>query len=57
MSSYYQRGIHKASLLKSMRTGTLRNLLDIVRTNKDYVVLLRDDRFNVYYRGGNVAKV
>ena len=57
MSSYYQRGIHKASLIKSMRTGTLRNLLDIVRTNKDYVVLLRDDRFNVYYRGGNVAKV
>ena len=57
MSNYYQRGIHKASLFKSMSTGTLRNLLDIVRTNKDYVVLLRDDYFNVYYRGGNVAEV
>lgn len=57
MSSYYQRGIHKASLFKSMSTGTLRNLLDIVRTNKDYVVLLRNDYFNVYYRGGNVAEV
>ena len=57
MSSFYQRGIHKASLFKSMNSGSLKRLLNIVREDDNYVVLLRDDYFNVYYRGGNVAKV
>ncbi len=57
MSNYYQRGIHKEPLFKSMSSGILKELLDIIRKNKDFVVLLRDDYFNVYYRGGNVAKV
>lgn len=57
MSTFYQRGIHKAALRKSMQSKELKRLLDIVRLDKNFVVFLRDDYFNVYYRGGNVAKV
>ena len=45
MSSFYQRGIHKASLFKSMNSGSLKRLLNIVREDDNYVVLLRDDYF------------
>lgn len=57
MSELHKRGIHKPSLLKSMQDGKLSNLLNLVSKNKNFAVLLRDDYFNVYYRGGNVAKV
>lgn len=57
MSELHKRGIHKASLLKSMQDGKLSNLLNLVGKNKDFAVLIRDDYFNVYHRGGNVANV
>ncbi len=57
MSKLHKRGIHKSSLLKSMQDGKLSHFLYLLSKNKDYVVLLRDDYFNVYYQGGNVAKV
>lgn len=57
MSELHKRGIHKPTLLRSMQDGKLSKLLNIVSNNENYVVLLRDDYFNVYYQGGNVAKV
>lgn len=39
------------------KDGKLKGLLDEVRNDKDLVVQIRDDYFNVYYKGGNLLKV
>lgn len=68
MSTLYQRGLHffddegkpdkvGTRLYRELAEGSLRPLVEIVNTSPDYVILLRDDYFNVYYKGGNVAKV
>ncbi len=57
MSKYYKRGIHKSTFLKEMESGFLKPLIEIVNSNEDLVLQIRDDYFNIYYQGGNVAKV
>lgn len=57
MSKYYKRGIHKISLLNEMENGALKPLIELVNSNEDLVLQIRDDYFNVYFQGGNVAKV
>lgn len=70
MSELYQRGLHLIgkdgkedkkgkSLFEALTNngGALSELIRIVRSSPEYVLLIRDDYFNIYYRGGNVAKV
>ena len=57
MSNFYKRGIHKRSFLHEIEEGALKPLVELVNSNEDLVLQIRDDYFNVYYQGGNVAKV
>lgn len=57
MSKFYKRGIHKSAFLNEMKNGVLKPLIELVKSNEDLVLQIRDDYFNVYYQGGNVAKV
>lgn len=57
MSKFYKRGIHKSAFLNEMKNGVLKPLIELVKSNEDLVLQIRDDYFNIYYQGGNVAKV
>ena len=57
-SMYLGRGLHspkwKAAFQKN---GLLYDLLEIVKSEEDLVIEIRNDYFNVYYKGGNLVKV
>ena len=57
MSNFNKRGIHKRSFIHDIEEGPLKPLVELVKSNEDLVLQIRDDCFNVYYQGGNVAKV
>lgn len=62
MEKQYKRGIHDEFLLNSLKQeegneGKLYSLLELVRQSKDLVLQIRDNYFNIYYLGGNVAEV
>lgn len=62
MEKLYKRGIHDENLLNSLKNeedkeGVLYPLIELVRKSKDLVLQIRDNYFNIYYRGGNVAEV
>ena len=62
MEKQFKRGIHDESLLKSLKKeegkeGKLYPLIELVRQSKDLVLQIRDNYFNIYYLGGNVAEV
>lgn len=62
MSNFYKRGFHNDTTGKHLLSalsegGELYDLLKIIQADKDLVIQIRDNYFNVYYRGGNVAKV
>lgn len=56
--TYQGRGLHSPNLREALNEGgLLRGLLEIVKSDEDLVLEIRNDYFNIYYKGGNIAKV
>ena len=57
-NTYQGRGLHSPNLrLELCKDGLLLPLLEIVRSDKDLVLEIRNNYFNIYYKGGNMLKV
>lgn len=55
---YLGRGLHSETWKQSFgETGLLYKLLKLVREDEDLVLEIRDDYINIYYKGGNMAKI
>ena len=55
---YQGRGLHSSDWSDSLsEDGKLYGLIEIVSQDKDLVLEIRDDYFNIYYKGGNMLKV
>lgn len=55
---YLGRGLHSAKWEKALSEGgELYGLLELVKSDEDLVIEIRNDYFNVYYKGGNMAKI
>lgn len=61
MSNHYKRGFHVdksgETLRKSLLEGQLNKFLKCVNKNPDLTFQIRDNYFNIYYWGGNIARV
>jgi hypothetical protein len=56
--TYQGRGLHSPNLRNALNEGgLLRELLEIVKSDEDLVLEIRNDYFNIYYKGGNIAKI
>ena len=56
--SYLGRGLHSLKWDRALNNGgLLADLIDEVEKDKDLVLHIRGDYFNVYYKGGNLVKV
>lgn len=54
---YLGRGIHNKKFLESLEIGNLRQMLDVINSDHDLDVQIRDNYLNIYFKGGNIAKV
>lgn len=55
---YLGRGLHSKKWEELFeKGGKLFGLLEIVRSDEDLVLEIRNDYFNIYYKGGNMLKV
>lgn len=56
---YLGRGIHSEVFLKALSSGSLKPMLELINTKKhgDLDVQIRNNYLNIYYNGGNIAKV
>ncbi len=56
---YLGRGIHSEQFIKALESGNLKPMLDLLNTEKhgDLDVQIRNNYLNIYYNGGNIAKV
>ena len=55
---YLGRGLHSSKLRTALNEGgLLRPLLEIVKSDEDLVLEIRNDYFNIYYKGGNISKI
>lgn len=55
---YLGRGLHSKKWDELFeKGGKLFDLLEIVRNDEDLVLEIRNDYFNIYYKGGNMLKV
>ena len=54
-----KRGLHDEDFRgKLKKGGSMRSLIEIVkRPNSDLVLQIRDNYINIYYKGGNIAKI
>ena len=56
--TYLGRGLHSPKLRNALNEGgLLQQLLEIVKSDEDLVLEIRNDYFNIYYKGGNMLKV
>ena len=56
--TYLGRGLHSPELKEALNEGgLLQELLEIVKSDEDLVLGIRNNYFNIYYKGGNIAKV
>ena len=56
--AYLGRGLHSDKWKDALKgNGKLKELIEEVRKDKDLVLQIREDYFNVYYKGGNLVKV
>lgn len=64
--TYLGRGLHLKDMDEKKKNkwakafagrGNLKGLIDEVRNDVDLVIQIREDYFNVYYKGGNLLKV
>lgn len=58
LSSYLGRGLHSDKWDNAFgEDGKLGGLIEMVKNDNELVLQIRDDYFNVYYKGGNLLKV
>ena len=58
LSSYLGRGLHSEKWATAFgKEGKLGGLIEMVKNDDELVLQIRDDYFNVYYKGGNLLKV
>lgn len=58
IQSLYMRGLHDVAFKsKLMAGGSMRDLIDLVQAREELVLQIRDSYINIYYEGGNVAKI
>ena len=58
LSSYLGRGLHSDKWDNVFgKDGKLGGLIEMVKNDDELVLQIRDDYFNVYYKGGNLLKV
>ena len=55
--AYLGRGIHDKNIAESLMNGKLRQMLIAISNDKDLDVQIRKNYFNIYYHGGNIARV
>lgn len=56
--SYFGRGLHSKKWATAFgKDGKLKRLIDEVLNDNDLVLQIREDYFNVYYKGGNLLRV
>ena len=56
--SYLGRGLHSEKWATAFgKDGKLKGLIDEVTSDNDLVMQIREDYFNIYYKGGNLLKV
>lgn len=53
----FARGIKDSKLYDSFINGTVKAFLSVVQADERFVVHIRNDYLNVYYKSGNVAKI
>lgn len=56
-AKYLGRGIHNVKFAKSLMNGHLRQMLLVINKDNDLDIQIRNDYMNIYYKGGNIAKV
>jgi len=57
MNKYLGRGIHKEKFVESLKNGNLKRMLTFINNDDDLDIQIRNDYLNIYYKGGNIAKV
>lgn len=62
LSSYLGRGLHSKWNNSfgedgKLKDGKLKGLIEKIKSDPDLVLQIREDYFNVYYKGGNLLKV
>ena len=58
LSSYLGRGLHSDKWDNAFgKDGKLGGLIEMVKKDDELVLQIREDYFNVYYKGGNMLKV
>jgi len=55
--AYLGRGIHDKKIAESLMNGKLRQMLIAISNDKDLDVQIRKNYLNIYYQGGNIARV
>lgn len=56
-TKYLGRGIHDKKFYKSLTEGNLNKMMKLIRIDKDLDVQIRSNYLNIYYQGGNIARV
>src|ERR1035437_6334536 len=54
---YLGRGIHNEKFLESLQNDNLKHMLQIINNDYELDIQIRNDYLNIYYRGGNIARV
>jgi len=54
---YLGRGIHDKQFFESLTNGKLKQMLEVVNSDEHLDVQIRNNYLNIYYNGGNIAKV
>ncbi len=54
---YLGRGIYNLKFAESLMKGNLRQMLILINKDNDLDVQIRKNYLNIYYKGGNIAKV
>lgn len=56
-TEYLGRGIHKKNFEQSLLTGKLSQMLNVINDDNQLDFQIRNNYLNIYYKGGNIAKV
>lgn len=55
---FNKRGLHNETFRRKFKIGgSMRTLIELVNNSQDLVLQIRDNYINIYYQGGNIAKI